>query len=99
MIGCPDTMFTLSKKKGSFGLDCNAQGLALAGVPLLRRAGKGFVSRPMEEVQWLIDRAYQTKVDAAPLIGGLDVVAQALSENEMARAMIATVLLKLPELD
>lgn len=99
MTSYPDTMFTLSKKRGSFGLDCNAQGLALAGVPLLRRAEKGFVSRPMEEVQWLIDRAYQTKVDATPLIGGLDAVARALSGNEMVRAMIAAILLKLPELD
>jgi len=33
MMGCPDTMFTLSKKKGGFGLDCNAQVIPLLPFP------------------------------------------------------------------
>ncbi|GGF17820.1 hypothetical protein GCM10011611_24590 [Aliidongia dinghuensis] len=88
--------FRLAK---GFGLDCTADGLTLAGVPLLRRASRGFVPRDDLEIRWLLERAYGATVDADRVAKGLDAVAQALNEAQPARAMIQALLLDLPELD
>lgn len=93
-----NSKYRLSDEPGDFGLQCSGEGLSLAGVPLLRCAGM-FQPRPAEEVRWLIDQAYRGEVDTAGLVGGLGAVARSLNEGAIPRAMIAAVLLKLPELD
>jgi len=88
--------FRLSK---GFGLDCTPDGLALAGVPLLRYTTGGFAPRDDLEIRWLLESAYGAEVDAARVIKGLAIVARALNEREPARAMIGALLLELSELD
>jgi hypothetical protein len=92
-------MFKLSNGPGSLGLSCNENGLALAGVPLLRRTGHGFTPRSQAEIARLIGHTYGTDTATTSIMGGLTAVARALNDNAIARAMIAAVQLKLPELD
>jgi hypothetical protein len=98
-MGQPISRYRLSDEPRQFGLSCSDRGLTLAGVPLLTRTEAGFRPRPVWEVDRLLGRAYRTNVDLDGLMGGLGAVARALNDGEMARAMIAALLLKLPELD
>ncbi len=88
--------FSLSK---GFGLDCTADGLVLAGVPLLRHTPRGLAPRDDLEIRWLLESAYGAEIDADRVMKGLAIVAQALNEREPARAMIGALLLELSELD
>jgi hypothetical protein len=99
MAQADDRMFKLTQQPGGLGLRCTPDGLSLAGVALLERGPRGFVPRPRDQVRHLLGRAYETGFDFADRIGGLGAVARALNEGELSRAMIAAVLLELPELD
>jgi hypothetical protein len=92
-------VFKLSDKPGSLGLSCSERGLDLAGVPLLVRVQDSFSPRSDTEIRALIGHAYRGEIDPNGLMGGLAVIAGALNHGELTRAMIAAVLLKLPELD
>ena|SRR5260221_8094464 len=94
-----NVVFKLSQGPGSLGLGCKADGLALAGVPLLHKFRTGFVPRPPHEVRHLVKSAYGADIDATAVTRGLGAVARALNEGELGRAMIAAVHLRLPELD
>jgi hypothetical protein len=99
MMVAPEKMFRLSSEAGFLGLVCGKDGLALAGVPLIRGRDGILEARPWAEIRELISRAYNVDVEDASLARGLDVIAHALNRGDMARAMTAAVLLKLPELD
>jgi hypothetical protein len=88
--------FGLSK---GLGLDCTADGLTLAGVPLQRRTVRGFVPRDELEIRWLLTSAYGDDIDMDRIVKGIETVARALNNDHLARAMIRTLLLDLPELD
>jgi hypothetical protein len=92
-------MFKLSQEPGRLGLRCDAEGLSLAGVPLLVRNGDRFQPRSAIEIQRLLSRAYQAEIWWVNRIEGIGAVARALNEGDMVRAMITAVRLKLPELD
>jgi hypothetical protein len=90
--------FRLSDQPDGLGLSCDASGLELAGVPLLRKGAQGFAPRSAEEIAALLRQAYGEDGPAvAP--SGLRTVAEALNRGELAKAMIAAVHLRLPELD
>ena len=91
--------YRLTNESGGLGLSCGRSGLTLAGVPLLRNESDGFVPRASAEIEILLSRAYQRRGDAASISDGLRIVAKALNEGAIARAMISALLLKLPELD
>ncbi|TWB29039.1 hypothetical protein [Nitrospirillum bahiense] len=50
--------YRLSNGPGGLGVSCTAEGLALAGVPLLAKGAGGFHVRPAAEVETLLKRAY-----------------------------------------
>jgi hypothetical protein len=95
----PTRVFSLSNEAGSLGLSCGQSGVALAGVPLLFRSKGGFQPRSEEQIRKLISDAYRIEADGARLTAGLSAVARALNADDIAHAMTAAVLLKLPELD
>jgi contact-dependent growth inhibition (CDI) system restriction endonuclease-like protein len=99
MDGAPYRTYGLSDAPGTLGLSCNKQGLALAGVPLLRQAEHGFAPRSPAEVTRLLSAAYDIDADATSILTGLAVVARALNGGDIVRAMIAAAQLKLPALD
>lgn len=90
--------YRLTNEPGGLGLSCTAAGLFLAGVPLLRKAETGFSARPAAEIGFLVKAAYGEDTDPTWLLPSIDVVARALNRGELARAMIAAVLARVPEL-
>jgi hypothetical protein len=72
----------------------------LAGVPLLRQGEAGLEPRLVGEIDVLAKAAHGVAFfDATVLRRGLCVAAQALNDRDLGRAMMATLHLKLPELD
>jgi len=94
-----ERFFRLANEPGATGLSCDESGVHLCGAPLLRRTDAGFEPRPTCEIEALIAKAYGGAEDGARLMSGLRCVADCLNKGELARAMIAAVFLRLPDLD
>jgi hypothetical protein len=73
--------------------------VTLAGAPLLRQTAAGFTPRPADEIAALLKAAYGRDIDPADVSPGLEVIAQALNRNDLGRAMVAALRLRLPDLD
>jgi len=93
------TVFKLSQRSGSLGLNCKDDGLTLAGIPLLIQHNMVFAPRDEHEIRYLIEKSYGNAIDSTSITNGLRAVARALNEGEIGRAMIAAVHLRLPDLD
>ncbi len=79
-------------------LECDAQGLRVAGVALLAKTRFGrWVTRPQTRSGPRSRISDGVGIDADAKMGGLNVVAEALNRGEIARAQIAALLLKLPD--
>jgi hypothetical protein len=92
-----DRTFRLSQDANNLGLNCTPDGCTLAGVPLLQRTTAGFTPRPAREISALMKSAYGRDIDPRSLLPGLDVVARALNQGDVARGMVAALRLKLPD--
>jgi hypothetical protein len=96
----PVRMFQLVSEPAEPGLCCRKDGLTLAGVPLLLKGEQGFAPRPQLELQRLLDAAYgPDSADAQAYVPGLQSVSRALNNGDLALATIASLLLKLPDVD
>ena len=96
----PARPFRLDDDAGGSGLSCDAGGLALAGVPLLYRTAAGFVPRQRDELDHLLRHANQGREQPLTLpVSGLLAVAWALNRNDLAKAQLAAVFMRVPELD
>jgi hypothetical protein len=89
--------------RGGVGLACDEQGIALGPVVLVEPAAVGsraqFRPRPAEEVARTFALAYGNLApDITRCLASLDVAAKALETGDLAKASVAAVLLKLPEL-
>jgi hypothetical protein len=93
-----DRTYRLQYGVDGLGLECTADGVSLAGVPLLRATPAGLAPRPMEDLGVLLKGAYGRPVDPVGVSPGLRVVAAALNEGDLGRAMVAALHLKLPAL-
>jgi hypothetical protein len=98
-LGQIDRHFRLTNEPGGLGLSCTSEGLSFAGVPLLRKTELGFAPRRAEEIESLFRAMRSDDVDPAALSRSLDVIARALNRGDLAYAMTAAVLTRLPELD
>jgi hypothetical protein len=64
----PVRMFRLSNDPGERGLSCTPDGVALAGIPPIRKTQVGFVPRPADEIaslrspSWRPRKAYGSSV-------------------------------------
>ncbi|HEV2547689.1 MAG TPA: hypothetical protein VGU20_10150 [Stellaceae bacterium] len=96
-------MFRLGKR-GDAELCCDACGVALGPVVLVEAAEANghrvYRVRPAEEIARTLALAYEpfTPADLACRLSGLGVAARALEAGDMAKAAVATALLKLPPL-
>lgn len=81
------------------GASCNAEGASLGPIRLLTKSAAGFAPRPVTELNKVLGQTFGRPVDATGLLSGLDAVARALNEGDLARAMIATTQMRLPYLD
>ncbi len=91
-------MYRLTDEPGGLGSSCTPAGLSLAGVPLLEKSQAGFAPRPAPEIACLIQAADGADGDPTRLESSLGVIARALNGGELARAGIAAVLTRTPEL-
>ena len=91
--------FRLTRGPKSAGLSCDAEGVALGGVQLLRKTDAGFAPRSALEIDVLTKAGYGAAFDAVKLARGLAVASRALNDGDLGRAMVATLHLRLPELD
>jgi hypothetical protein len=80
------------------GVSCDADGPAIGPIRLLVRVAQGFEPRSCDELQSIFDAAFERPFDCADLTRGLDTVARALNDGDVARAMMATLFLHLPVL-
>jgi hypothetical protein len=94
--GGPVRMFRLSNAPGERGLSCTPDGVALAGVPLMRKTQAGFEPRPVNEIASLFKAAFGERPMALP--SRLGTIAKALNSGDFALAMIAAVHTQTPEL-
>ena len=83
-------------------VECDKNGLRVAGVALLARApgcnkATSWQQVPFAELERDLQRVYEAPITVVKKVVGLKVVAQALNNGEIARAQIAAFLLKLPD--
>jgi len=89
--------FRIANESESLGLGCTRDGVALAGAPLLKMTVAGLAPRPIGEIDQLLKAAYGPSFAAACVLTGLNLIAEALNRGDLARAMVAAVQLKLPD--
>lgn len=93
-VSLPVRHFRLSP----LGVHCDDEGLTLGGIALLMRDPRGAWSpREARDLNPALSRVYGFPVDVAARRHGLNAVATALGQGEIARAQIATLLLQLPD--
>ncbi len=97
----PVSMFRLVSEPAELGLYCGKDGLTLCCVPLLVQNELGFTTRSPDELDRIFAAAYgvDSGIDAASRMNGLQSVARALNENDLSRAIIISLMLKLPDID
>ena len=98
-MGVIDRTFRLTNEPGGLGLSCTHSGLTLAGVPLLLKSEDGFALRSPDEIEALVGAAYGAEAITPELLRGFDAVTRALNRGDVALAMTAAVMTRLPELD
>lgn len=90
--------------RGGVGLACDERGSALGPVPLVEALAAGtrrvFHPRPAEEIARTLALAYGplSPQDITHCLFMLDIAARALEAGDVAKASVAAVLLKLPDL-
>jgi hypothetical protein len=82
----------------NLGVACTGDGLVLGTTALIERRDGRFVVRAHDDIERLLQRAYQHVETAERLMPGLVVVAHALNANDPCMARIAAVHLKIPDL-
>jgi hypothetical protein len=91
-------IFRLTDEPGGLGLSCTSDGVSMAGVPLLRSTPAGFAPRPASDIRTLLKAAYGADGDPSRLRSRLGAIAKALNSGDFARAAIAAVQTRTPEL-
>lgn len=92
--------FRLSPQRGA-GVFCDVSGLAVADVELLELISedgprKLWRPRPADRIQTEIEKAFGVQIEFNHGLAGLEVVANALNEGDVARAQIAALLMRIP---
>ena len=92
-------MFKLDQNAKGRGLRCDRDGLFFAGIALLERdAEDQFRSIPATTIRKALSGAYRADGNWESRIRSVDVVAKALNKGDVARAMMAAVLMRLRSL-
>jgi hypothetical protein len=80
------------------GLCCDQEGLFLGRTPLLDKSDGGFVPRLQADLERLLKCGFAIEVSLDRIMSGLTTVAAALNANDLCRARIAAVHLRIPDL-
>src|SRR5579864_434655 len=99
MLDTARHIWTLSEGgEDSLGVSCTPDGLFLGRTPLLDREDDGFVPRSQADLESLMRSGFGIDVSLNHVMPGLTAVASALSKNDLCRARIAAVHLRIPDL-
>jgi hypothetical protein len=79
-------------------VNCNASGLRIGPVQLLRRTFFGFESRPLGEIDFLLSKVFGVKLTFAKRMAELDAIAAVLSKGDFAQATTIALFMRLPAL-
>ena len=95
-------MFRLRPVEEGRGISCDATGLFVKGLPLLKCDIDSFgrqtwSPRSLNSLNSDLSKRYGFPIDFASRLGGLNVVTQALNQGNISRAIIAALHLQLPE--
>jgi hypothetical protein len=91
-------LFKLDQNPKGRGLRCDDEGLFLGRDALLRRNREGdFEARPVDELQKIFGRAYGDDANWESRVRSVRLVASALNKDDLARAAMTAVLMRLPE--
>jgi hypothetical protein len=91
-------MFKLYQDPKGRGLRCDPDGLFLAGEALLERDEEcRFRPRSDADIRKILDSAYGAKTNWESRIRSVSVVAKALNNGDIALAMMAALLMRMPE--
>jgi len=91
-------LFKLDQNPKGRGLRCDGDGLFLGSDPLLHRNNEGnFEARPAGELRKVFGNIYGAESDWDSRIRSVKLVANALNKNDMARATMTAVLMRLPD--
>jgi hypothetical protein len=91
--------FRLARGPEKPGLRCDGAGVFLGGVQLLQKTDAGFAPRSALEIDVLTKAGYGAAFDTEKLTRGLAVASRALNDGDLGLAMVATLHLRLPDLD
>ncbi len=79
-------------------IECDTAGMRVGGVALLARGADGcWKRRDARNVNRELSELYGFPLDLTSICSGVDAVGAALENGELARAQIATLLLRLPD--
>jgi hypothetical protein len=93
--------FRLASSLEDPGLFCAMDQLTLGGQPLLVKTKLGFSILPLDQLQQVFDAAYgpNTGIDIASRLSCLQSIADALGSRDMSRAVLLSLMLRLPDID
>jgi len=93
--------FRLSPPGSGQGISCDAQGAFVGGIPLLKRSHGDvrdhWEPRDCSHLSKQIGADFGLPIDMSSKVGGLNAICNALNDDDIARAQIATVLLGIPD--
>jgi hypothetical protein len=97
----PFKTYRLVVEPSEAGLCCRNDGLTLAGNSLLKHGPRGFEVRAKSELDGILNAVYgkDSTISADAIAPRLSMIACALNANDLARASIGSVLLKLPDVE
>jgi hypothetical protein len=95
-------VFSLAAGRDSGGVSCDAHGVFVDGVPLLRRERESdrnepWTVRPLAELNEELSARYRLPVDITAKAGALALIAKALNRDDLAMAAFATVQMQFPD--
>lgn len=96
------TWYRLAAEGDRHGVSCGRDGLYIGATPLLVRVatpgqGTQWVLRPLSDINVALSNCYGFSVDAAAKVRGLEAVARALNQGDLALAQVAALNLCFPD--
>jgi hypothetical protein len=99
MTGSRFHVYKLASTENPWAVSCGAQGASVGPVPLLEQTrGKAWRPRSVAALNADLSLRYDVPVDMASKIGGIETIASALNDNNLVKAKIAAVHLRLPDI-
>jgi hypothetical protein len=93
-------VFSLSPSRDSEGVSCDANGMFIGGVPLLKSAyarTTDWIVRPVAEINDELSARYRLPIDVSAKAGALALIANALNRGDLAMVAIVTVQMQFPD--